>query len=317
MPRTPEWLTRIAGANLALKAMACGLALITFHAVRSTTSYESSFEVPLVVEVEKGVAVMSQDPLTVEVTCRGSQEDIAVLKQERIKVVVNARADNPDEPERTLPVGTGEVQGASRVRVIRVRPETVRLRFDREDTKVVAVSRPRVVGTPFRGKVELTYEPTNVTVCGSHRGLREITLVDTQPVDVDGRAQSFSRVVGVLPPANTWVSSITPPEVTVKINITTRTIDRVWTNVPVLAIVRSGRMRNVVFDPPAVTVTLRGREEVLRTFVLPPSAVLADCSAVDPSTSNRVAVAANLPPSIDAQATLSPDSVAVGPAPDQ
>jgi YbbR domain-containing protein len=316
MPRTPEWLTRIVGTNLALKALAFGLALITFHAVRSTTSYEASFEVPLAVEVEKGFAVMSQDPLTVEVTCRGSQEDLAGLKQEKVKVVVNARTDSPDEPERTLPVGTGDVRSAPRVRVIRVRPETVRLRFDREDSKVVAVSRPRVVGTPFRGKVELTYEPTNVTVYGSHRGLKEIASVDTQPVDVDGRAQSFSRVVGVLPPANTWVSSIAPPEVTVKVSISTRTIDRVWTNVPVLAILRSGRIRNVVFDPPAVTVTLRGREEVLSGLVLPPAAVLADCSAVDPSTSNRVAVAANLPPSIDVQATLSPDSVAVGPAPD-
>ena len=310
-----EALKTFVRTNPGLKALALLLAVVSFYAIRSATSDEATLEVPVEVRVEKGVAVMSQDPLTVEVTLRGSQEDIANLDRQKIKVMVKPRASNPDEPEETVTIDPGSVEGAARVRVVDVRPTAVRLGFDREAARRVTVARPRVIGTPFRGRVEISYEPTNVVVHGSHRGLKEVTSVDTQPVDVEGRVQSFSRVVQVLPPPNTWVSAIVPPEVTVRVSIATRLVDRVWTNVPVLAIVQPGAMPRLAVDPAEVSVSLRGRLEVLDAITNTPFTVLADCTRMGGGTTNRAPVLVHLPSGLEVTATAVPEQVSVLAAP--
>jgi YbbR domain-containing protein len=313
----PEWLKTFVQTNPGQKALAVLLAAVTFLAIRSATSDETTLEIPVEVRAEEGVAVLSQDPSTVVVTLRGSEEDIANLDRSKIKVVVMPRASDPDEPQETVPIGPGDVEGAPRVRAMDIRPDAVMLTFDRESSRRVAVARPRTIGSPYRGKVELTYEPTNVVIHGAHRGLKDIASLDTQPVDVEGRVQNFTRVVQVLPPPNIWVSAIVPAEVTVRVNIATRLVDRVWTNVAVLAILEPGAGLRASVQPAEVSVSLRGRAEIMDTITNAPFTVLVDCSRRRMDDTNRAPVIVHLPSGLDVAASTVPESVAVNLGPCQ
>jgi YbbR domain-containing protein len=292
-----------------LKLLALGLAVISFFAIRGATSDEETLEVPVEVKVEKGVAVLAQDPLTVEVTLRGSREDINSLDPEELKVVVRPKSSDPDQPEEIIMITTGDLEGAARLRVREIRPNSVSVTFDREASKMVAVNKPEVVGKPFRGKVEVEYEPMYVVIHGSHRGLKETEHVDTEPVDVDGRVQSFTKRVRVLQPGNAWVSRIEPPEVTARVNIFTRIVDRVWTNVPVQALVLPGKRPAMRMVPEAVNVNVRGRAEIVEAMSNDWVKVVVDCMNLESGVTNRRPAETLLPPGLDVTATIVPASI--------
>jgi YbbR domain-containing protein len=294
-----------------LKLLALGLAIISFLAIRGATSDEATLEVPVEVKVDKGVAVLAQDPLTVEVTLRGSQEDIDALDRDELKVVVHPKSSDPDQPEEILNIGPGDLAGTARLRVREIRPNRVSVAFDREASKMVSVSKPAVVGKPFRGKVEIEYEPMYVVIHGSHRGLKETEHVDTEPVDVDGRVQSFTKRLRVLQPGNTWVSRIEPPEVTAKVSIITRIADRVWTNVPVQALVFPGARATLQLMPDVVTVNVRGRAEVVETMSNAWVKVVVDCVNLQAGVTNRRQAETHLPPGLDVTATIVPDTIGI------
>ncbi len=309
----PEWFVKFASKNPGLKALALLFALFSYFSIRAATSDEKTFDVPVEVRVEPGVAVMSQEPMAVEVTLRGSEEDLGRLERnkENLRVVVRPRASDPDEPEEVVRIGAGDIEGAPRVHPVAIRPDRVRVRFDRDAKRTVNVAKPKTRGTPLRGTVEIEFEPLQVEIHGSHRGLRDVESVDTEPVDVDGRVQSFTRRVKVLSPANIWVSRIEPPEVTVKVNIVTRSVDRVWTNVPVMAVLEPGAIKSVVFDPGSVSVAVKGRAETVEALTEKDLKVFVDCGGLQPGTTNIVTATAHLPPGVDIATTLTPEAVTV------
>lgn len=317
MKADSAWLASLARHHAGTKVLAALLAAASFYAIRSTTSTRLSMDVPVEVQVEKGVAVLSQDPLAVTVTLRGSDDDIQAIKTKEIRAVVRPKATSPQQGQERVPVTVGDLEGISRVRVVSMQPRSVRVSFDHEVGKPVAVAKPRTVGTPFRGKVEIEYEPQQVVIHGSSRGLHEVDEVDTEPIDVEGRVQSFTRKVRVLPPANMWVSRITPPEVSVKVSIVSKVTDRVWTNVPVLSILQPGTLPAVVCDPAAVTVTVRGRSEVLDAMGAGDVKVFVDCVGLRSPGTNTLPAMAHMPAGLDVTAAIAPDSVRVivGPAP--
>lgn len=306
-----RWLRAFFRKNLGMKLIALVLGVLTFYAIRSATSDEETIEVPVEVRVEKGVAVMAQDPLTVNITVRGSQEDIDRLDRDELKVVVHPKATDPDQPEELLTIGPRNVEGATRVRIKEVTPSVVHLTFDREASKMVAVAEPQVVGKPFRGKVDVEYEPLYVVIHGSHRGLKEIERVDTAPIDVEDRVQSFTRRVKVLQPGNTWVSKIEPPEVTVRVDIVTRLVDRVWTNVPVLAVLGPGTAPYLTISPPTVSVNLRGRADVLDGLSNRQVRVFVNCANLEVGATNTRPTVAYLPPGVDVTVDVTPREVDV------
>ncbi|MBL7114596.1 MAG: YbbR-like domain-containing protein [Kiritimatiellae bacterium] len=304
-------LTTFIKHNAGLKAMALVLAVLSFYAIRGATSNERTLEVPVEARVEKGVAILSQMPMTVEVTFRGTEEDVERLDKEELKAVIHPKASNPDQPEEIIKILPGDIEGSSRVRVTTINPNSVSLSFDRERSKLVAVRKPATTGTPLRGKVEISYEPQFVMIHGSQRGLREVDSVDTEAVDVDGRVQSFKKRVKILPPADTWVSKIEPDEVSVSVDLVTRVVDRVWSNVPVMTVLAPGKPSLVDISPRIVHVTLQARAEILDTLHTNDISVFVDCVGINPGITNRLTPVIYLPAGLDITATAEPKQVAV------
>ena len=306
-----EHLLRALRVNAGSKLLALLLALGTFYAVRATTSWEIRVDAPVDVRVDKGVAVLPPDPTTVSVTLRGAREEIERLDREAVRVTVRPRAADPENSEEEVALGPTSVEGAGRLRVTRVEPPRVLVRFDREEVRALPVYRPRFTGTPLRGRADAEYEPQQVLVRGSHRGLRAVQGVDTEPVDVDGRVQSFTKRVRVLPPSDTWVSSIEPPEVTVRVTISARTVERVWTNLPVRAVLKPGDPARVAFDPPEVSVVVRGGEDIVEAISDGAVQVFVDCLALPPRGTNVLDAVPHVPAGLDVTAETRPAKVRV------
>ncbi|MDA0990493.1 MAG: hypothetical protein O3A51_07060 [Verrucomicrobia bacterium] len=188
------WLAR----NWELKLLALLLAGLTYYAIRGATGYEVEYTVPVEVAVEPGVAVLAQDPDVVKVRFRGSQDDLLKLEQKRLKALIRPRNDNLDGRPRSIPVAVRDIQGAPGVSIVKIDPQDVVVTFDRETEMVFSVLPPTTLGRPLVGKVELTYSPTTVTIRGPKRRLQELKQegrdqVSIEPVDVDGRVESFSK----------------------------------------------------------------------------------------------------------------------------
>jgi len=287
--------------NWGLKALAVIAAAVTYYAIREETGYEVDYEVPVTVKMEPGVAIREQNPMAVRVRFRGSQEDLLRLDHRKLQVVVSPAADDRERAEAEIAVRPGDVRGVEHVRTLRVDPAVVRLGFDREISMTAVVAKPKTVGTPLVGKAEVEFDPQTVHLRGPKRRLDELKkdgqiVVQTEPVDVDGRVKSFVRQVRVVPPGDTWVSQIDPMTVTAKVSIVTKSATREWAGVPVLALVGGGWQGEIAFDPASVKVVVDGGPEDLAQLPQDAVTVFADCAKLDRSGSYQLPLAAHVAP---------------------
>jgi len=298
--------------NWGLKLLAVVLAALCFYAIRGTRSAEITHdEIPVLVEVDSGIAILDQEPRTVSVTYRGSKEDLLRLDRKQMQVVVRPKASSPDGAEKVLLLPRNVQHGVSGVTVVDIEPEGVALVFDREIEKTVPVAKPEISGKPLMGNAEIEYEPRSVVVRGPKRALDLHKFLKTEPVDIEGRAASFSRKVRVLPPGDGAVSEIEPPEVTVEVNIATETVSREWTNVAVFALIKQTPGMLITFEPGAANVSLHGSKEALDA--IPPGSmkVFVDCVKVKPSGTRQLPLHVHLPSGIEVSATVEPETVKV------
>jgi YbbR domain-containing protein len=303
------WLRTAKVNNWHLKMLSLVLALLTFYAIRGSTSFEFSFTVPLEIEVGRGVAILDQ-PKTVEVTFRGSQEDLRGLDSRQIKAVVKPEVTDTAGSLKVA-IGPEDIVGHSGVRVTRVRPDMATIAFDHEMEKKFRVLKPQTIGTPAGGKVEIDYTPQYVKISGPRRWLQNREVVETEPVDIGGCAQSFSKRVHVLSPSDTGVTRIEPAEITVTVNFVGETVSRDLSNTVVRAVLEAGFTNSVSFEPETVNVSLHGREEVVRGIAADSVKAFVDCVGMDRSESYELPVGVHLPAGVDVTATVEPQTVKV------
>lgn len=294
--------------NAGLKALAMVLAALTFYAIRDVTGFEIRFDVPLEVAVEPGVAILEKDTRSVEVTFRGSADDLRNLEQKQIKALIRPKAAALSGSEN-VPVSPRDIRGASGVTVVKIKPSTVTLTFDREARKVVQVVRPTTTGTPLIGHAELEYDPRVVTLRGPKQRLQGLEAVLTEPVDVDGRVESFTRTVRVLPPSDKWVSEIEPNEIVARVRIVTELVSHTWTDVRIMTAAKPGSGLSVRFVPPAVNVTLTGRPEVIDGLQSNTVSALVHLDEADRLTTNLFPVRVYLPPRSEVEVSIEPETV--------
>lgn len=282
--------------NWRLKILAVLSAGLCFEGIRSATSDRAVYELPVEAALDPGLAVHTQDPMTVKVHFQGAREDLRWLDQKALRAVVRPKAVDPDGTE-TIMVSPRDIQGhPATVRVVNIEPPIVHFTYDREVEKFVEVAPPQVTGTPVVGKVRVEYEPRVVKVRGPERRLEAeaFSAVSTEPIDVSGKVTSFTRRLKILYPED-WVSEVDPPEVLAKVNIVTESAVKAWTNVPVRAVVEAGTTAKALFEPPAVRVSLFGRAELVETVSQDAVKVFVDCLGLDPSAAYELPVNVYLP----------------------
>jgi hypothetical protein len=146
--------------------------------------------------------------------------------------------------------------GRINVRPEDVQPRTLRLTLDAIVRRTVEVV-SRVVIEPDSGYALLegiAVEPGSVTVTGPDSAVRAITDVATVNLEIRGVDGPVRRIVP-LDTAPLGIVRVTPAEVAVSAEVVFMA-ERVLMGVPVT--IRSDRAAQLVADPPAVLVTVRG-----------------------------------------------------------
>jgi len=309
-PKSIPWKEFLVN-NWGLKLLAVIMGSLAFYAIREATSFEIPYEVPVEVKAEKGIAILDQDPRVVEVTFRGAQEDIRKIMHQKLKITVQPRTGSPEGSER-LTLRPGQVENVpAGVRAVSIRPKEVMLRFDSETEKKVSVARPKTLGAPLVGRVEVDYEPRMVMLRGPRQRLADKTVLDTEPVDVDGRVESFTRRVRVIPPRDAPGLKIEPNEVEVRISIVTESATRVWSNVLVKALSPPGQGWVPRCQPERVEVQVHGRKELIQRVEEHVISTFVDSSKLALQVPQMLPVHVFLPPGMDLNATVIPDQVRV------
>lgn len=299
-------------SNWHLKVLAVLLAIGAYHTIMGVTGYEVLYDLPVKVELDEkknpSVALLDQDVKTVQVTFRGSQEDLRRLDQRELSVVIRPEAGQLKE---WITLSPGNVQGARGVRPVHFRPASVMLTFGRQGEKEVAVLAPVTIGTPLVGHVELDFTPKTVRLRGPSERLKDRNAVATEPVDVDGRVASFTRSVKVLAPTDIWISRIEPAEVSVQVRIVTESVDRRWERVPVQVLVDAQAPSGAVrMDPKAVTVSVTGRAQTVEKMAQDSVSVYVDLRGLGPGK-YELPARVILPVGVDVRHTVAPPTINV------
>jgi len=206
------------------------------------------------------MAILNQSASTVDVTFRGSQDDIQRLDPRRVQAVVELTRESAELAHEII-LKPGMIKGVRGVRTVAIHPSRILVKLDRQAEKRVPV-KGRTLGSPLFGQVEaVTCEPSTVLLLGPAQKLKTTECVYTQPVDVDGRVESFVRRTAVQAPGDNWVAHMEPSDVQVKITISSKSAGQFWKNIPVSAVVESGSALVVDLDPLTVDVIATGRIE--------------------------------------------------------
>ena len=297
--------------NLGQKTLSLLLAIAVWLSIRQIISNQITLDnVPLVISVDDGVAILNQDVVAVEVDLRGSQEDLQRIDHRQIKAVVDLRGKAPAETA-VVPINLSDIRVARGVTAVRVKPASIHVILDHETQKTVPV-KGRTVGKPLAGQVEETVcDPVTVILKGPARHLREVEWLFTEPLDVDGRVESFAKRCRVMAPDNTWTPKIEPPDVQVKVLIVEKSESVELTDVPVAAMVRPGQAIKPTLSPQKVNITFTGSSEALAKIKQDGARAFVDCETIKPGMPYDLPVKFHIPPGLELTAVAAPEFIQV------
>jgi len=259
MPGSLVTLRALFVRNKRLKVLSLLLAIMTWYIIQDTISFEIEMpDIHLQIHVQDGMAILNQSISTVDVTLRGSQEDIQLLDPRRLQAVVELSGDSSPLSQE-IHLTPAMIKGIRGVRAIAVHPSSLLVTLDRQDERRVPV-KGRITGAPLFGQVEsVLCDPSTVLLRGPAAKLKTTECVYTQPVDVDGRVETFARRCTVQAPGDNWVASMDPSDVQVRVIISGKGAGKQLKNIPVNTIMEPGHLMAVDVDPPSVDVTLTSR----------------------------------------------------------
>ncbi len=297
--------------NRLMKLLALLLATMTVYAIQSVTNQLEKLEIPIVVKVDDGVAVLRQDAKTAYITCRGSLDDLRRLDIQQLKVVVSPKDTGVAGGER-VPIGPRNIEGLPRgVQIVKVIPEIIAVDFDRAIEKQVGVGKPETVGEPLLGKAEVDYEPKIVTIRGPQSKLVDRKILRTEPIDVTGAVDAFTQRVKILSEGESGVWEVEPSEITVHVSIVTEAISKEWTGVKVTAMVDTLCGRNFIFSPATVDVSLLGSPQAVNKIKASDISVFVDCVELTTPGAHAVSAAIHLPPGVNLSSAIEPPMLEV------
>lgn len=297
--------------NLGQKILSLLLAIAVWFSIRQTINDQITLDsVPLVINVDDGVAILQQTTDSVEVDLRGSQEDLQRIDRRQIKAVVELRGKAAAETA-VVKIEKGDVRGARGVTVERVSPSTIHVILDIETQKTVPV-KARTTGKPLVGEVEeLVCDPVSVIIKGPARNLSDVEWLFTEPLDVDGRVESFAKRCRIMAPNNTWTPKIEPADVQVKVRIVAKSETLELKDMPITALVNPGQAIKTTLSPAKVAISFTGNTEALAKIQQAGIRAFVDCESLSPGMPYALPVKIHIASDLDVKASASPEFIQV------
>jgi hypothetical protein len=253
------------------KLLSLVIAVLIYFSIRADISHVRVVSVPVETDIETGTdgaAIWSIEPRSVQVTLRGSYSDVSQLAASSLRCEVRPKQKkNMPLDTISIKVSHSNLRGVAGVRVAKIEPSTVVVKFDVPISLLLAVAPPALEGKA-RGTVQLVYDQTNAVVKGSRRLLSALDVAKTQilaePIDVDGRSQTFSTRVRLFPPGDAVNAVVDPPDMVVNVMLTSEKATARIERVPVIVSQPFQTPARWRPDPEWVDVELTGRSEVVK-----------------------------------------------------
>jgi hypothetical protein len=221
--RIPRWLTQ----NWALKVAALSLALLLWLAVRADAPKAATFRnIPVQVDLrDPGWQLASEpEPPGIHVTVLGSTSELMTLAGQPPRIVLPVERVTDTVETQVVPLQWVQLPpGLRQARVVGLRPDTIRLRYEQLETRALPV-RVRLTGDlpeGYRIEPPVTTSPSFVEVRGPLRLLTLLDSVPLVPVDVSG-LRSTTNVPTRVDTTELQGLRIRPADVNVVLRITPR-----------------------------------------------------------------------------------------------
>jgi YbbR domain-containing protein len=280
--------------NGILKIICIVLAFAVWQGIRENTSFEVVVDdIPVVVTVGEGLAVLDQSTDVVSIRFRGSRDDVRFISREQVQVNMELSRQS-GSLRQTIKFSPRYVKAPSRAHAAQFYPQEVTVTVDREVERVLPVKAALEGSLP--GGVQLesaTCEPASVLVRGAERRLLDLEQVRTAPVRLDGRYDSFKTHMPIAANGQLWVA--TPDRVSVSINLVEHVAIRQFGEVFVRPLLAADDARVARISPARVNVTLRGSPQRVQSLSAQDIYTYVDCSDLPESTEYEVPVRVDVP----------------------
>jgi hypothetical protein len=268
---TDNWVAKVLSVFLAM-------VVSLFH---QTTSMETrSFLVPLRVELPSGLVPSRSYPRMIRVTLKGEADNIMSILEDDIKAFIDfTRVENPGSYR--MPVQIRKEGSAIGVEPLETTPNpvSVELELDKKDNKSVPL-RANIIQGSLEPGYDLSYSlsPAQVVLDGPARLLENVTELNTETIDLNGRTADFFEDVDILNPdplLSIRGNGRTEFRGSVRGRVTLRTFDS-------LSITLKGLDERFSAEPDVAlgTVRIEGPPAALDAFEPPDSLLTVDCAEI-------------------------------------
>jgi YbbR domain-containing protein len=183
-----------------LKLVSLVLATCTWFFVKGITSDSRLIEgVPVEVKAKPGLTVLQTSASTINLTVRGTREDVRQASRQDLSAVVDLTHDDRVGPI-TVKLTPRSVRHSRRVQVSEIDPSEITVNVDEMIERELPVQ-PQLAGElpPNLSIERVVTQPETVRVSGPKIPLSKMTGITTLPIDVTGRRTSFRERVELTP----------------------------------------------------------------------------------------------------------------------
>lgn len=219
--------------NWKLKLIALALALLSWISINGFINDQRVItDVPVEIRVRADRVIETADVSTVNVTLRGTRDDVRRLSRLDVSAVVDL-TDDDRIGELRLPLTTRAIRFPSHVQLADVSPQLVNVRMDELSQREVRV-KDTITGEPMQGfRVDRAFvSPPRIRVRGPKTYVDGLTVINTQSLDVTGRRSSYRERVEIETPPGRAIT-VEPRWVDVDVRI----VEAPVTNTPPSAVI--------------------------------------------------------------------------------
>jgi YbbR domain-containing protein len=218
-----ERILRAFTYNWALKLAGLTLAILLWLAVRATDPRESTIPIPVQVDLRdpNWQLAAGPQPEAVHVTVQGPIGELLTLAGQPPRIVLPVERVADSVEVQVIPIQWVQLpRGLRQARVLTVRPDTVRLHYERLATRTLPV-RVQTRGRPnadYQLVPPITTNPGFVQVRGPLRLLTGMDSVPLVPVDISG-LRSTTNIPARVDSAAMGPVRVMPAEVNVVVRV--------------------------------------------------------------------------------------------------
>lgn len=183
--------------NFGLKVLALAIAVLVWFTMGGEYVVERIVQVPLEMRNRpEQLELVGNPPDQIEVRLRGPSGVLSRLQPGDVVAILDLGSARPGS--RLFHLRTDEVRTPFGVTVSQVVPQTVALAFERGEARVVPI-RADIEGDPAPGfaRGDVTVTPGSVEVIGPSSDLHALREATTEPVSIDGAAETVVQRVTV------------------------------------------------------------------------------------------------------------------------